>query len=366
MDIAQQRLLSQRINGERCQTPEEVVRWLGAMQAQEYQEALWAIGLRTRSATLAMVEQAIAEGKIVRTWPMRGTLHFVPAQDAKWMLELTATRMIAKDKRRQEQLELDETIIERAAQLLHDALHGGKRLSRPGVMTLWEDAGISTRGQRGYHLLWYLAQTGLICLGPYEGKQQTFVLLDEWVPQPRKFSREEALNELVKRYVASHGPVTVHDFAWWTGLTISEARTGFHAVRSELCVEKHNGQEYWFSGDVLNGEAHPSSDFYLLPGFDEYLLGYKDRSAVLAAEHVQKVVPGNNGVFMPMLVVAGQIAGTWKRTLKKNELDILLKPFDQSFDLETEAREAVSSYYDFRGLPRNLRYPATFLILERV
>ncbi|HEX4204499.1 MAG TPA: winged helix DNA-binding domain-containing protein [Ktedonobacteraceae bacterium] len=351
MDIAQQRLMSQRIDGEHCQTPEEVVRWLGAMQAQEYQEALWAIGLRMRSATVAMVEQAIAEGKIVRTWPMRGTLHFVLAEDTKWMLELTATRMIARDKRRQEQLELDGVIIERAAQLLHDALHGGKRLSRPDVMTLWEDAGISTRGQRGYHLLWYLAQTGLICLGPHEGKQQTFVLLDEWVPQLRKLSREEALTELAKRYVASHGPATVYDFAWWTGLTISDARTGFHAVRSELCVEKHNGQEYWLSSDALSGGARHSSDLYLLPGFDEYLLGYKDRSAVLATKHAQKVVPGSNGVFMPMLVVAGQVVGTWKRTLKRNELDILLKPFDQSSDLETGAREAVRYYCDFRGLP---------------
>lgn len=351
MDIARQRLVSQRIDGERCQTPEEVVRWLGAMQAQEYQEALWAIGLRMRSATVATIEQAIAEGKIVRTWPMRGTLHFVPAEDTKWMLELTATRMIAKDKRRQEQLELDEAIIERAGQLLHDELYGGKRLSRPDVMALWEDAGISTRGQRGYHLLWYLAQTGLICLGPHEGKQQTFVLLDEWVPQLRELSREEALAELAKRYIASHGPATIYDFAWWTGLTISEARVGFHAIQGALCVEKRHGQEYWLSSDALSSEAYPSSNFHLLPGFDEYLLGYKDRSAILAAEHVQKVVPGNNGVFMPMLVVAGQVVGTWKRTLKKNELAILLKPFDQYTNLETEARDVVRYYCGFRGLP---------------
>ncbi|GCE21562.1 hypothetical protein KDK_53620 [Dictyobacter kobayashii] len=157
MDIAQQRLVNQRINGERFKQPAEVVRWMGALQAQDYQAALWAIGLRTQAATLTDVEQAIADRKILRTWPMRGTLHFVPAEDAKWMLALSATRLLTRDKRRQEQLELDASIIERTRQLFYDALQGGKRLTRPAMMQLLEDSGISTKGQRGYHLLWYLS-----------------------------------------------------------------------------------------------------------------------------------------------------------------------------------------------------------------
>src|SRR5215472_325382 len=218
------RLFNQRIDGKKFERPDEVVRWMGALQAQDYQQSLWAIGLRMQSATVADIEQAILDRKIVRTWPMRGTLHFVPGDDAKWMLSLSASRMIANDRRRQGQLELDETIMERCKELFYDALKGNQRLSRPDMMQLLVDAGISTKGQRGYHILWYLSQAGLICLGPMQDKQQTFVLLDEWVPHSRAFSREESLAELARRYFTSRGPATIHDFAWWAGLTVADAR----------------------------------------------------------------------------------------------------------------------------------------------
>src|SRR5918998_737778 len=164
--IARQRLINQRIEGEKFERPEEVVRWLGAMQAQDYPQALWAIGLRLQSATVADVERAISDGKIVRTWPMRGTLHFVPPEDAKWMLKLSASRMLARDGRRLKQLGLDEEIMERCKELFYDALKGNKMLSRPEMMELLERAGISTEKQRGYHILWYVSQAGMICLGP--------------------------------------------------------------------------------------------------------------------------------------------------------------------------------------------------------
>src|SRR5918998_6054515 len=150
-DIVCQRLVNQRIGGEKLERPEEVVRWLGAMQAQDYLQALWAIGLRLKSATVAEVERAISDGKIVRTWPMRGTLHFVPPEDARWMLKLSASRILARDGRRLQQLGLDEGILERCKDLFYDALNGHKRLSRPEMMQLLEEAGISTQKQRGYH-----------------------------------------------------------------------------------------------------------------------------------------------------------------------------------------------------------------------
>ncbi|GCE30086.1 hypothetical protein KDA_55700 [Dictyobacter alpinus] len=350
-DIVRQRLISQRIDTNKFGTPEEVVRWMGAMQAQDYQAALWAIGLRTQSATLADIEQAITDRKILRTWPMRGTLHFVPAEDARWMLSLSATRMLASDKRRQQQLELDATIIESTKQLFYNALQGGKRLTRPAAMQLLEEAGISTKGQRGYHLLWHLSQAGLICLGPMQDKQQTFVLLDEWVPNARNLSREEALQELTTRYVSSHGPATVQDFAWWTGLTLTEARTGFEAARSTLLTEKIAGQTYWMGNDTSTRIAYTGTNVHLLPGFDEYLLGYKDRNIVLAREHAPMIVPGNNGVFMPIIVVAGQVIGTWKRTVRKNALEILFHPFVHFDDAEEKAIQAANAYSNFLGLP---------------
>jgi len=349
-DIASQRLFNQRIAGKQFEKPEEVVRWMGALQAQDYQQSLWAIGLRTQLGTVAAIEQAIADRKILRTWPMRGTLHFVPSEDARWMLKLSAARMIAKDKRRLEQLELDEAIIERAKMLFHDALSGGKRLSRPAMMQLLEDAGIRTTGQRAYHILWHLAQTGLICLGPMQDKQQTFVLLDEWAPYSREFSREEALAQLAGRYVASHGPATIQDFALWAGLPMGDAKAGFLAARAGLISEKSNDQEYWRSNDAIGEALHTPSSVFLLPGFDEYLLGYKNRSAVLAAEHAPKIVPGSNGVFLPMVVVAGQVVGTWRRRVRKDALDITVTPFTPLNDLEEEVSSAAKRYSHFLGL----------------
>jgi hypothetical protein len=350
-DIARQRLVNQRIEGEKFEKPEEVVRWLGAMQAQDYPQALWAIGLRLQSATVADVEGAISDGKIVRTWPMRGTLHFVPPEDARWMLKLSASRILARDGRRLEQLGLDRGILERCKELFYEALKGNRRLSRPEMMQLLEEAGISTEKQRGYHILWYLSQDALVCPGPMQGKQQTFVLLDEWVPDSRELTREESLAELARRYYASHGPATVHDFAWWAGLTVTEARSGLEAAMSGLVSEKLEGKEYWMSADAPGHTARDGSSVHLLPAFDEYLLGYKDRSAVLAVDHAPKVVPGKNGIFFPTIVVGGRVVGTWKRKLRKNAVDITLSPFAHLEDPEETTIEAARSYSDFVGLP---------------
>jgi hypothetical protein len=350
-DIACQRLVNQRIEGEKFEKPEEVVRWLGAMQAQDYPQALWAIGLRLQSATVADVEGAISDGKIVRTWPMRGTLHFVPPEDARWRLKLSASRILARDGRRLEQLGLDRGIMERCKELFYEALKGNRRLSRPEMMQLLEEAGISTENQRGYHILWYLSQDALICPGPMQGKQQTFVLLDEWVPDSRELSREESLAELARRYFASHGPATVHDLAWWAGLTVTEARSGLEAAMPGLVSEKIDGREYWMAADAPGHTARDGSSVHLLPAFDEYLLGYKDRSAVLAVDDALKVVPGKNGVFFPTIVVGGRVVGTWRRKFKKNSVDITLNPFAHLDDLDERAIEATISYSDFVGLP---------------
>ena len=354
MDVVSQRLVNQRIEGEKFEKPEEVVRWLGAIQAQDYLQSLWAIGLRLQSATVADIEQAIADGKIVRTWPMRGTLHFVPPEDVRWMLKLSASRMLAKDDRRLKQLGLDKEIMERSKELFHDALKGNKSLSRPEMMKLLEEAGISTEKQRGYHILWYVSQSGLICLGPMQDKQQTFVLLDEWVPNPRDLSREESLAALAGRYFASHGPAAVHDFAWWTGLTVTEARSGLEAAMPELVSEKIAGKEYWMTGDTPDHLVYDKSSVDLLPAFDEYLIGYKDRSAVLPVEDIPRVVPGKNGVFLPTIIVGGRVVGTWKRKLKKSSIDVTLSPFTHLHVSEESAIEAAESYSDFVGLPLSL------------
>ncbi|MEC0240145.1 winged helix DNA-binding domain-containing protein [Paenibacillus dokdonensis] len=348
-EIGYRRLRNQRIAGDRCEKPGDVVRHLGAMQAQDYHQVLWAIGSRMQHASISDIERSIADREIVLTWAMRGTIHAVPPESVRSMLQLLTPRILAGDKRRLEQLELTTEIIEQSTELVFRALHGNQRISRPDAMQLLEEAGICTTGQRGYHLLWHMAQTGLICLGPREGKQQTFVLLDEWVPPARDASREEVLLLLTERYYAGHGPATVQDFAWWTGLTLSDARLGLQLAKRQLESAMIDDRELWYHSSAEGIDVRPS--VYLLPGFDEYLLGYKDRSDVLLKEHAKYIIPGGNGVFMPNIVIDGQIAGVWKRKVKTKGVNLLLELFAAHDDRMDELIAAASRYGEFMGLP---------------
>jgi hypothetical protein len=355
-DIGLRRLASQRISGGRLEQPEDVVRWLGAVQAQDYGQSLWSIGARLRTGTVEQVERAIADRQIVRTWLMRGTIHFAPPEDVRWLLALVAPRLVAGDARRCAQLGLTAANIARSAKLLSKALARDRGLSRPEVMDLLEGEGIETSGGRGYHILWRLAQDGLICGGPMQGKQQTFVLLDDWAPraQSRDLSREEALAVLAARFVASRGPVTDHDLARWAGITLADARSGARAASEPaLATRSFDGVEHWIAADQAD-DAVPSAGrkkAFLLAGFDEYMLGYKDRDAVIAREHARKVVPGSNGVFRPIIVVGGQVVGTWARTARPKALTITLQPFTASGKLAEQVMPEANRYRAFLGLP---------------
>jgi hypothetical protein len=348
--IGNSRLRAQRVIGQQLSSPEETVRWMGALQAQDYGQALWAIGVRTKGATRASIEKSIADVKILRTWPMRGTIHFVPPEDAKWMVQLTAERMIRADGYRQQQLGLNQHIIEKCRQLFIEAMKGGKRVSRPALMEIMEKAGVRTEGQRGYHILWSIAQTGTTCLGPLEGKQQTFMLLDECVPKHTRLTRDEALAELAKRYFTSHGPATVADFAGWTNMTLADAKLGLEHAKRHLSPETIDGQEYWQGRDSKS--SPDSTEVLLLPGFDEFMLGYKNRNAILATDDATKVVPGKNGIFLPIMVLNGQIIGTWRRVIKPKKVDITLHPFTRLTKVvEGQALQAAQEYSTFLGLP---------------
>ncbi|MBZ0274902.1 MAG: winged helix DNA-binding domain-containing protein [Anaerolineae bacterium] len=349
-NIAYQRMLDQRIAGERFTRPGEVVKWMGAMQAQDYHQALWAVGLRTQAATVGDITQAITDRTFILTWPMRSTLHFCPAEDAKWMLRLSAPRRLSANKRRLQQLELDDETLGRCQALFEQALHGGRLLSRPEMMQVLDDAGISPKGQRGYHILGTLAQQGLICLGPVRDKQQTFVLLDEWVTHSRDLSREESLAELARRYFASHGPATLQDFARWGGLTIGDAKAGLHDVTHHLISETINGEVCWWAADAPDPRSFDLSGVYLLPGFDEYVIGYGNRRDVLPDEYADRIIPGGNGIFLPTIVLDGQVIGTWKRTLKKSAVSITLNPFTRLDVAQERLMAAAQSYSDFMGL----------------
>ena len=317
------------------------------MQAQDYRNALWAIGLRTAGASEASVEHAIASREIVRTWPMRGTLHFVAAADVHWMLELLTPRVLAAAAKRAEQHGLDAATLSRCRELMVRFLAGGRQLTRASVFAELQKEGIPTGSQRGYHILWRLAQERLICGGAREGKQPTFVLLDEWVPSPRRSQPADPLAELGARYFASHGPATLQDFVWWSGLKVSDARAAIGSA--ELARETVAGIEHW-SAPANPAPRTKVTQTHLLPAFDEYLLGYRDRSGVLDAAQAGKVVPGNNGVFLPTVVVDGQVIGTWKRATKTNKVAITISPFDPLVKPPAGAlRSAAAAYGQFVG-----------------
>ncbi|RYG75336.1 winged helix DNA-binding domain-containing protein [bacterium] len=319
------RLSNQQIANPSLNTPAEVVTHLGAFQAQDYEGALWSIGLRLPGSTRADIVRAIENREIVRTWPMRGTLHFVPARDMRWMLRLTATKVIKATAARYRQLELDDEIFGKARQLLTAALEGDKQFSRIALFTLLKKAGIAPEGQRGVHILGRLCMEGLLCQGAYAGKEPTFALLEEWVINHANLSGEEALAELTKRYFTSHGPTTIEDFAWWSGLTKTQVKAGL-AANSSIESFDCEGKTYWKCSDSLNVfPTKPRVD--LLPSFDEYMLGYSDRSAAIDTEHHPKIVPGNNGMFMATIVVNGKIEGLWKRSLASKKLKVSLGPF---------------------------------------
>ena len=315
-DSARLRLAAQRLVGEPAATAADAVRWLTCAQGQDLPGVVASVALRTAGGSRALVHEAMGAGQVVRSWPMRGTLHLVPAEDLGWMLELTTERLLAGASSRRERLGLTPAIVDAARDAAVGVLEGGRRLSRADLMAVWEEAGLLGVPQRGYHLLWYLAQTGTLCFGPWRDGEQDVVLLAEWVPRPRRLEREEALGEWALRYFSSHGPATVKDFAWWTKLVMADVRAGLALARPHLASVTVDGVEHLLdpgTPERLAAAEDEAHGVLLLPGFDEYLLGYQDRSAALPAEHGQRIVPGGNGVFRSTVVVDGQVVGTWRR-----------------------------------------------------
>ncbi len=356
-DILRLRLRRQQIEhptGTDTVDPAEVVRHLCAMQAQDYAGVLWAVGLRSVNVTEQGVEQAVAERRIIRTWPLRGTLHLVAPEDVRWMLELTAPHVVALATTRHSQLGLTEEVFARAREIFTENLKGGGVFTRSESLAALEAEGVLTSGQRGSHILWTLSQQAVLCIGPMKGNEQTFVLFDDWVPPTgeKPLERNEALARLAARYFAGHGPATLEDFEWWAGVTSTEAQRGLDAVAHDLEQIVTSNDSYWVAPDTLEAaysESRPT--MHLLPGFDEYMLGYTDRGLQLddQREAHGSIVTANE-MSSPTLLIDGQIAGTWKRTIKDETVDIGLRTFRALTALERETLAiAAEQYGNFLG-----------------
>lgn len=323
------RLRSLLLGPHRWLTADEVVTWFGAMQAQDLASALWSLGLRLPGSAEKDMLTALEERQILRTWPMRGTIHLVPAEDAHWMLGLMGGTMMATSHRRRESLGLTQEDTDQATAALADALSGGRRLTRSQALSTINDAGVTTEGQRGYHLLWYAALTGVTCIGPQFEGEQTFVLLDEWVANPRRLEAREAAAELAYRYFRSHGPAPVSDFAGWSGLGLRITRTALSDNAGRLTSVTVDGEEMWLSTELTEDPdaVRPQRRTVALPGFDELILGFKDRRLHIPEGRFDDIVPGGNGVFRSTIVSDGIVHGTWTRSITAKQVKVTLQPF---------------------------------------
>ncbi len=347
LTLTRRRLHSHHLTGALFQTPAEAVGWLGAMQGQEYLAARWAVGVRTAGATEASVEAAVAAGEIIRTWAMRGTLQLVAAADIRWLIDLVGPPAIARHAPALRKLGLDEAGYAAAEPVLMKLLRG-QTLTRAEVFAGLEARGIATAGQRGYYILSRAGMRGRLCLGPLRGKQETYTLLDDVAPPAEPLPREQALAELARRYFTSHGPATLADYAWWAGLSMAEARAGLAGAREALAEHAVEGQAYWEARE--GPAARTASGAHLLPAFDEFVLGYTDRTAVLDARYSPRVM-SKNGIFYPTLMVDGEVLGTWKRTLKKDTVTVTLSPFAPLKPAQRQALAAAAERYGaFLGL----------------
>jgi hypothetical protein len=348
-DIAQARLSNQFLGRTKCKKPHEVVAWLGAVQAQDFPAAKWALGLRMHDAIDAAIEKAFNDGSILRTHVMRPTWHFVMPDDIRWMLALTAPRVKTILAHYDRTLEISGELLSRCYSVFEKALQGCKNLTRDELAKNLFDNGIPAKGQRLAHIVIHAELGALICSGPRRGKQSTYAWLDERVPEARTLNRDESLARLATTYFTSHGPAQMKDFAWWSGLRMQDAQRGLDAAGRQLTHEIVDGKTYWFfpATRILN-RGTPTA--MLLSIYDEYTIAYKDRSALGERYNERLVSMGN--ALTSVIILDGKIAGTWKRVLKKEKVEIVANLFTRSRNDEKEAvRAAADAYGAFLELP---------------
>ncbi|MCB2411661.1 winged helix DNA-binding domain-containing protein [Demequina sp. TTPB684] len=359
-DVDRARLASLLIDAaaDPARTALGVVEHFLAMQAQDAPGVAWSLGLRTGD-TEKVTATELRGHDVVRTWPMRGTLHLIPSRDAKWMLELMGGKALAGAAKRREFLGLPENVAHQAVDVLAALVADADGpVTRKACLAALDDAGIAPENQRGYHLLWFASQLGYLAGGPPQGKEQTFVDLDTWAPEHRAPARDEALALVAAAYVRGHGPVTDREMSRWTGLGLRDCRAGLAAAVSsdEGIVEAiTDAGPAWVSAAVLDPpDVAPTR---LLPGFDEFMLGYSQDERAINPAHHGAVVPGNNGVFKPTVIDDGRVVALWSRTVMTRSVRIEVTPL-AALNPAAQARiaDAAQEYAHYVELPLEVRW----------
>ncbi len=347
-DIAKHRLVNQQIVESSFTQAKALVHWMGALQAQDYAMAKWAIGLRLPQAIETDIEKSIDEGSIIRTHILRPTWHFVAADDIRWMLQLTAPQINAAAASRYRQLELDDALFTKSMLLIEKALADGKHLTRQELMTELQRAHIKTDEQRASHIMLRAELEGLVCNGSRRGKQFTYALLDTKVPVAPKLARAESIVKLALRYFTSHGPATLQDFSWWSGLTVTDAKSSMDALKAILQHETIDGKVYWFADAPV---PQTKETIHFLPAFDEFLVSYKDRTAAIDPAFNSYAIT-INGIFKPIIVANGKVIGTWKRTFTKEAVQIDISMLNSEYiSVQQKILSHIAPFCEFLNKP---------------
>ena len=331
------------------------MRALGAVQAQDYAGAKWGLGQRVPGATEASVEREIDDGRILRTHILRPTWHFVAASDLRWMLELTAPRVNIANAHYSRHLELDRNVFRRSNAAITKALAGGKCLTRSELRLVMQRARIKTpTGQHVGHVMMQAELDGVVSSGPRRGKQFTYALLDERAPASPRLTRDEALLELTRRYFTTRSPASARDFAWWSGLTLADAKRGLELAGAELEPVTLGGQAYWVSANAPRARKRTGS-MHLLPNYDEYFIGFRDRSAFGERLGHTASITGGTALVPHVIVSDGQLVGVWKRTFDKNRVRVALSLMTKLATVEQQRlRKAVDRFAAYLGVPAQI------------
>lgn len=339
-ELLRRRLQNQRLAGGQFATGAAAVRWLGAVQSQDFGGAMWAAGQRVEGSTFKTLNEEFARGAFLRTHALRPTWHFVAPEDIRWMLELSKPHLETLMRPYFRKFDLDDATLKKTNAIIVEALAGGKELTRAEIAKTLQAHGVDTGDTiRLTHIMLRAELDGLICSGAVRGKQQTYALLELRAPNVETVTRETATAQLAARYFQSHGPATIKDFSWWSGLGVREATAALQAAEGNFVSTEIDGKTFWHDdAAVPNG----SNDVYLLANYDEYTVAYADRTMIFDNVHLPKLDSRQNALFTNVVVARGKILGTWKRTFSAKGVTIETKLFEAFSAAETAAlrREA--------------------------
>ncbi len=346
-DILKIRLHNHLLGSATLQEPHEVVSYMGAMQSQAFEMAKWGIGARLKGATNAAIEDAINTGKIIRTHILRPTWHFVAAEDIRWMLQLSAPRVKPILMGYWKMRGIEKSVYTPAIRVIEKLLENGNHLTRQEIGDALIAQGIIADPDLTHCITGIAEIDGIVCSGRLKGNKQTYALMHEWIPKTEKLCKEEALERLARTFFTSHGPATLQDFCWWSGMTLTDAKKVMGQMKHDFICKEVNGRTFWMKNDIVLPTNNDDS-LLLLPPFDEFVVSYKDRSELIEDHHYGKVMT-KNGLFSPTVMLNGEIIGSWKKVSIKGkpnvEVSFFVKPTKKIESLVEKKVKEFSEYY---------------------